>query len=228
MQELGIREFNSLNSIVLRVHQTSNINIIKKSLFIEIMTFGILQQAWLTLLCMCSPVQIKMYWEEGYWWQNVDYQFMEFCMMHSYDGYPGYGRCFYGAGSDQAGPCLEDAVFIAECDNREQRQQWTFVNLRNGEFQIKAVTTGQCMEKEGWKNIRMRPCDATIERQRFFQPGMSTTTGGSPMDATKFIVSQGASRLVMGTLHHPKQGEVVEMTPRQESINSDTLYWETV
>ena len=60
-------------------------------------------------MCMCSAFRIQLYWEEGYWWQHVDYEFEEFCWMHSYDGYPGYGKCFYGTNS---GDCKEDAVYM--------------------------------------------------------------------------------------------------------------------
>ena len=40
---------------------------------------------------------------------KVDYEFEEFCWMHSYEGYPGYGKCFYGTNS---GDCKEDAVYM--------------------------------------------------------------------------------------------------------------------
>ena len=187
----------------------------------------IFRNAWTSLMCACSPFRLQMHWEEGYLWQEQTHEYMKFCMMHSYRGYPGYGRCFYGATNDESGPCLDDAVYIAEC-NSDRRQQWTFIELRNGQFQIKAVSSGECMEKIDWKTIRMRPCDSSEERQRFREP---SPTEFKNVDATtpkgdEFIISQGASRLCMGGLHHPKQGEVMEMQYCQNSIKSDTLFWE--
>lgn len=179
------------------------------------MPFGFFRNTLTAVMCMCQAFRVQLYWEQGYIWQDKDYEYEQFCWMHSYDGYPGYGKCYYGT---ESGPCIEDAVYIAEC-NHDQRQQWTFVELRNGEFQIKAVSNNKCMERIGWDTIRMRDCNSNTARQRWFAPGASTRD-------RKFPISQGSSNQCIGQLHHPKSGEELEMEGCKTSLQSDTLYWE--
>jgi hypothetical protein len=175
------------------------------------------RNAMLRMMCMCDPFRISLYWQQGYMWQEVDYEFQQFCMMHSYEGYPGRGKCYYGAWD--AGPCRSDAVYIAEC-NDDPRQQWTFVNLRNEEFQIKTATENQCMERIGYSTIRLRDCDSNNARQRWYTPAGDTSD-------RRFAISQAStSNLCIGQLHHPKDGEVVEMENCRTSYWSETLYWE--
>lgn len=167
-------------------------------------------------MCMCSAFRIQLYWEKGYEWQEVDFEFEQFCMMHSYDGYPGYGKCFYGT---KSGACLQDAVYIAPC-NSDERQKWTFVNLRNGEFLIKAISTNKCMQRIGRSTIRMRECNSNVRRQRWYTPGTQN-------DNFKFPLSQAnAPSICIGQLHHPKSGEVMEMENCKLSEYWDTLFWE--
>ena len=113
------------------------------------MTFAFFQSAITALLCMCSAFRVQLYFENGYEWQGKAYEYEQFCWMHSYEGYPGYGKCYYGLDS---GPCEADAIYLAECNN-DNRQQWTFVELRNEEFQIKAVSNGKCMQRIGFDTI---------------------------------------------------------------------------
>ena len=191
---------------------------------------GLFRQTWTALTCMCSAFRIQLYWQEGYFWQKQTHEYMEFCMMHSYEGYPGYGRCFYGATNDESGPCQKDAVYIAKCNN-DRRQQWTFVELRNRQFQIKAVSSNKCMQKmsDDSRSIRMRNCNANESRQRFRHPAndefsfIDDTTAKSNQ---AFILSHGASRECVGQLHHPKQGEIIELQNCRSALQSDTLYWE--
>lgn len=178
------------------------------------MFFNSVAQVVTSVLCLCNSFRIQLYWEQGYMWQEKPYEYDEFCMMHSYRGFPGYGKCYYG---QQSGECHDDAVYIAPC-NSDLRQQWTFVPLSNGEFQIKALSAGTCMERIDNRRIRLRDCNDSKERQRWYSPGSDSRI--------KFALSQSTSNLCLGQLHHPKSGEVVEMTNCRLSEKTQTLYWE--
>ncbi|CAB9513036.1 expressed unknown protein [Seminavis robusta] len=177
--------------------------------------FNNIVSTWTTVMCMCNAFRIQLYWEEGYMWQDVDYEFEQFCMMHTYRGFPGFGTCFYGT---SIGWCQDDAVYIAKCTG-DRRQKWTFEPLTNGEFQIKALSKGTCMELIDERQIRLRDCDHSNARQRWYTPG-------STNDDVKFAISQASSNLCMGQLHHPKSGEVIEMNNCQKSEALSTLFWE--
>ena len=168
-----------------------------------------------SVLCMCNAFRIKMHWEDGYMWQGVDYEFEKFCMMHSYRGFPGYGKCFYGT---QTGMCEDDAVYVVPC-NADLRQKWTFVPSGNGEFQIKALSAGTCLERLDSRRVRLRDCDDSIARQRWYTPG-------TDFFSTKFAISQSTADGCLGQLHHPKSGEVIELRNCRQSERTQTLYWE--
>ena len=179
------------------------------------MFFNTIGQMFTSVLCMCNAFRIKMHWEQGYMWQEVDYEFEHFCMMHSYRGFPGYGKCFYGS---QTGKCEEDAVYVAPC-NADFRQQWTFAPLSHGEFQIKALSVGTCLERIDSRRVRLRECDESNVRQRWYTPG-------TDFFSLKFALSPSTSSGCLGQQHHPKNGEVIELRNCAQSERYQTLYWE--
>lgn len=172
---------------------------------------SILSKIITSVLCLCSTFKIQLYWEDGYNWQERDYEFTRFCWTRNYFGLKSWGFCHYG---QSFGLCWPDAVYIARCAVEDTRQMWTFVELRGGEFQIKAPTTHTCLERINSSDLRMRMCDSSNERQRF---------RGS-QGARKFSISQGGRCL--GQKHHPKNGEVIEMESCSTLRKDQTLYWE--
>jgi hypothetical protein len=84
---------------------------------------------------------------------------------------------------------------------------------------VKAVAGNKCFERINTWDIRLRTCDSSKSRQRWYTPGADSTD-------KKFAISQGDSNLCIGQLHHPKDGEVVEMENCRKSSRSDTLFWE--
>lgn len=154
-----------------------------------------------SVLCLCSTFRIQMYWQEGYTWQERDYEFTKFCWTRNYLGLKSFGLCWYGR---RPGLCWPDAVYIARCHIEDTRQMWTFVELRDGEFQIKAPTTHTCLERVSNNDVRLRICNSSNEKQRF---------RGST-NSRKFSLSQGGRCL--GQKHHPKNGEVSSIVNSEE------------
>ena len=163
-----------------------------------------------SVLCLCSTFKIQMYWEYGYKWQERDVQVVPFCWTRNYYGLKSWGVCFYN--NNRMGFCWPDAVYVASCHVEDTRQMWTFVNLRGGQFLIKAPTTNMCMERVTSNSVRMRWCDSSNSRQRW-----SGNTSNR-----RFSISQNGQCL--GQKHHPKNGEIVEMESCGTLQEDDTLY----
>lgn len=165
-----------------------------------------------SILCLCSTFKIQLYWEDGYNWQERDYEFTRFCWTRNYVGIKSWGFCYnYG---NRIGLCWPDAVYISRCAIEDTRQMWTFVHLRGGQFQIKAPTQPMCLERINNNDLRMRWCDSNNSNQRF-----SGSTSSS-----RFSISHNGQCL--GQKHHPKNGEVIEMESCGTLRQDDTLYWE--
>lgn len=163
------------------------------------------------MLCLCSTFKIQMYWESGYTWQERSREGIPFCWTRNYVGLKSWGLCWYGS---RIGLCWPDAVYISRCNIEDTRQMWTFVQLRGGEFQIKAPTQHTCLERVSNNDVRMRFCNSRNEKQRF---------SGST-NARKFSISQGGR--CVGQKHHPKNGEVLEMESCNTLKKDQTLYFE--
>lgn len=171
----------------------------------------LLTNIFTSVLCLCSTFKIQMYWQQGYTWQEQDTEFQEFCWMRNYFGLSSFGICWYG---QRWGVCWPDAVYISRCRLEEPRQMWTFVDLRAGEFLIKAPTRNQCLQRTYGNNVRMRLCNPFNDDQRW---------EGST-SKNRFSVSQGGKCL--GQKHHPKNGEVIELASCNTLLKDETLYVE--
>jgi len=159
---------------------------------------------------MCATFKIQMYFGPGYEWQGRTYEFEEFCWMRNYFGINSWGLCFYN--SRRWGLCWPDAVYVASCRVEDMRQLWTFVDVGGGEFLIKNPNQLQCLENTSGKAVRMRLCDRSNPNQRF-----TGSTGSS-----RFAISHNGRCL--GQDHHPKDGEVVELSSCDTLQQDDTLY----
>ena len=124
----------------------------------------LLTNIFTSVLCLCSSFKIQMYWQQGYNWQERDTEFQEFCWQRNYFGISSWGICHYG---QRWGLCWPDAVYISRCRLEEPRQMWTFVDLRGGNFLVKAPTRNQCLQRIGGRVVRMRICNAFNENQHF-------------------------------------------------------------
>lgn len=131
-------------------------------------------------------------------------------MTHSYRGF--LGICHKG-NSRQF--CQQDRVYISRCDF-DNRQQFTFVDLRGDEFLIRVPLKNQCFERRG-PEIYLEPCDSSNSRQRFY-----FRHGGEG----RFSLSQRDTGLCVTNRHHPKAAELVRMENCGQAYDDATLYWE--
>ena len=127
------------------------------------------------------------------------------------------GKCWYGRKSKT---CRNDQVYIAKC-NQYKGQRFMFVKVSGNEVLIK-VGDGRnlCFERYS-REIFLRTCDSSKERQRWFAPKGS-------FDGPRFEVSQHSlSNQCMTQDHHPKAGEVVELHSCRaaRSKSHETSYW---
>jgi hypothetical protein len=170
--------------------------------------------------------RLKLYWEEGYTWQNETFE-REWCMMYDYDGYPGTGLCWYGGKGilsriiaaslelDSATTFLPDKskhcdttkrVYVAKCIEHP-RMWFTFVNVTNPysvgaveEFLIMTGDGTRCFERKD-REISLQQCEPDNSYQRFFALN-------GDFFGEKFEISQiGYTHQCVTNDHHPKSGK---------------------
>ena len=144
--------------------------------------------------------KLKMYWEEGYFWQEETFE-RKWCM-----------RCRDGSCDNG------DRIYIETCsDDGVERFDFNYVD--SDEVQIKVHGTDLCMERSD-KSVYIRSCDSGNAQQRWW-----AAAGG--FDEYRFEISQvSASNLCVTQRHHPKSDELIHMEPCTLPRSSDTSYWE--
>ena len=147
--------------------------------------------------------QLKLYWEEGYNWQE-EYFERKWCMMFDYDGYPGTGRCWYGT---EIRPCNPDQVYVAKCGT-DPRQRFDLEllppNDENEElFMIRIPSKGSCLELDD-RAVFIRPCNPLNYLQHW------KTINGNLSGRRFEMVPVSRTSHCITQAHHPKPGEVVE------------------
>ena len=148
--------------------------------------------------------QLKLYWEQGYDWQE-EYIERKWCMMWDYDGFPGTGKCWYGL---ETLPCNPEEVYIAKC-NTDPRQRFNLLVLPPGAsneetFLIQVPNRGSCLEMKG-NSIFLRPCDLQSPLQQW------KAINGSLTGRRFEVVPSTRPTHCVTQAHHPKPGEVVEL-----------------
>ncbi len=143
--------------------------------------------------------KLKMYWEEGYFWQEERFE-RKWCM-----------RC-------RGGSCSTgEKLYIEECDDSGV-EKFDFDYVSNDEVLIKINGSNNCLERAG-RDIFVRSCDSGKSLQRWW-----AKTGD--FDESRFEISQlGATNLCVTQRHHPKPDEEVELEPCTQARESDTSFW---
>jgi hypothetical protein len=157
--------------------------------------------------------RLKLYWENGYYWQESDRE-LEFCMMYSYRA----NTCWYGLRRET---CDMDKVYISECSD-DPRQTFSFEYLPGNRkevlIQIGNGLHNTCLERSG-RDIALAWCDSTSPLQRWYSPN-------GDFDSYRFEISQyDYSSQCVTQAHHPKEGEVVELHSCRGSRRDQTSFW---
>ncbi|CAB9500347.1 expressed unknown protein [Seminavis robusta] len=194
--------------------------------------------AWNTSLPRPDPTpempadafRLKLYWEEGYLWQNETFE-REWCVFYNYDGYPGTGICWYGR---EQRNCSNSELYTGLCLDYDPRQWFTFVELGSTysgnpdvpEVMIQTASEGspRCLARHLSALYLSPNCNPADVQQRFF------ALRGS-FDGIRFELGQYTGYThenCVTNAHHPKSGEVIEFHVCEEArkLHDETSYWE--
>jgi hypothetical protein len=141
---------------------------------------------------------LRMYWEEGYFWQE-NYNERLYCMECS------SSRCNEG-----------DGIEVWPCDESYLSQRWQYIPGKNGAGQIKTTGRNMCISTPG-RYLSLAKCDAADEDQLFV---------GIDSHGDRFeIESYGVSRLCLTPHHHPSSGEEVYNQNCFKARRAKTSFW---
>jgi hypothetical protein len=142
--------------------------------------------------------RLKLYWEEGYDWQEELFE-REWCM-----------KC------RNSGCNLGNAIYIYECSEISER--FDFVNVNNDEVLIKLDGTDTCLERD-FKAIYIKACDGGNSNQKWFAKV-------GKFDQSRFEISlKTYDRFCITQRHHPKEDELVELEPCEQARKGITSFW---
>jgi hypothetical protein len=152
---------------------------------------------------------LKLYWEEGYFWQQEDFE-RRWCMQC-------VNNCTIGG-----------SIQIVNCDNDGKHgfpNRFSFLpnaNVNaNKEVFVQEASSGLCMERTSgaWK-ITLQSCKPDVPRQIFIVDKGSLVLGDRfqlrPKGHLNSCVTQD---------HHPKYAEIVEIQSCAYAVFSETAYW---
>lgn len=158
-------------------------------------------------------VQLKLFWQEGYRWQNETYD-RKWCMISDYDGFPGNGVCHYG---NDVLDCNRDHLYIGKCLPHDTRQWFMMEGLgarfsgseEDPEVMIR-TWDGRCVQRQHNAIRLTKNCNPRDQTQRFFAVRGKFDLGDQN---NRFELGQYRGythESCVTTAHHPKSGEVVE------------------
>lgn len=142
--------------------------------------------------------QMKLYWEEGYYWQENKSE-KRFC-------------------ADCNGECSSGKVKLRECDYRKDRQFWRW---NNGKLESKEGP-GYCMSYEGTANegekISMKTCNSATKFMGILTP---------PNENRFMWHAQGNNYLCVTNPHHPRGNEELRFNKCNVALIDETAFWVT-
>lgn len=141
--------------------------------------------------------QIKLYWEEGYFWQE-ERQERRWC-----------AEC---EGSCESG----NRVLIKTCDDDDKKQRWI---LKDDKLHPHTAQN-LCMHHENKREFILRTCQT--DRNRYQKFDYIKQNKGSKFDVYEFHARDSC----MTQRHHPKSGERVRLEPCGQARGDDTAMWE--
>lgn len=153
-----------------------------------------------------EEVRLRLYWEDGYMWQESTNE-KYWCMMHTYNGYPGTGKCWHGLKVED---CHQDMVYVAEC-NDDDRQKFNIYTMPGGSHLMIALayhddyryenSRTYCLARSDF-SIVIDECDMWNAKQRWWNPRGAVWQKRMELSPITYA-SQCATQA-----HHPKSGEV--------------------
>lgn len=147
-----------------------------------------------------TNLRLRMYWEEGYYWQE-DVGETWWCMRHD-----------------------SGKAEISRCDSRKSEQVMRLIMLPDGQAMIKSVELGKCIRNSrSGGQARFTTCNQEDPQQLFI-----AQNGG--WNSRHFEITKiGEEDDCLTQLHHPRNGEEIEMydclDERRHTTSAWELYW---
>ena len=145
-------------------------------------------------------VRLKLYWEEGYFWQER-YEEKWWCMACP------DGKCE-----------KNDKMELNNCKKKNDRDA-TFVvtSPSNAGHQFRVTNTDLCLQKMGDRRaIKLKPCKTNTPLQLFIDYKPDEKFDLRPVEYTGRCLSNH---------HHPKAGETIYAETCKKAHRTDTGYW---
>ena len=124
--------------------------------------------------------------------------------------------CWYGL---EERPCASDEIYVEKCGS-SSNQVFEFLYQPSGEVLILAVSANKCLEGN---RPRLRDCDPKNGEQ-LWHP----MNGGYDSKSFELTRKRWGSKC-LSQAHHPKAGEVIELSDcareRTYTTNAWELYW---
>mmetsp|Transcript_15146 Transcript_15146/g.23470 ORF Transcript_15146/g.23470 Transcript_15146/m.23470 type:complete len:356 (-) Transcript_15146:1976-3043(-) len=145
--------------------------------------------------------RLKMYWETGYYWQEITTEKF-WCM-----------ACPSGEECNR-----NDKMELRNCNNKSNEDaQFVATPVRKG-HQFRIANTNLCLQKSRRGSaIRLKPCNAKNKWQHFV---------GLKSDGKRFNLKPStSSKRCLSQHHHPKKGEIIYAETCYKAHRVDTGYW---
>lgn len=147
--------------------------------------------------------RLKLYWETGYYWQEMTTEKF-WCM-----------ACPSGGG----GECKRnDKMELRDC-KKKSNEDAQFVATSAGKgHQLRITDTNLCLQKNSrGRAIKLKPCNTKNELQQFV---------GFKSDGKKFdLMPSTSNKRCLSQHHHPKSGEIIYAETCVKAHRVDTGYW---
>lgn len=132
-----------------------------------------------------STFQLKMYWQEGYCWQE-EWIERRWCM------------------SCQGKTCGSgERLWLQTCNAGDSTQKFKYIAVSgSGGGQLMTSTTNLCLERITDSSFKLSSCSSTKTSQVF----LGITTDGKPFELHP---KSNGNKCLVNNDHHPKAGEVI-------------------
>ncbi|KAL3939442.1 MAG: hypothetical protein SGBAC_005844, partial [Bacillariaceae sp.] len=170
-----------------------------------------------------SSFQIRLYWEEGYYWQE-DRDEMFYCMecadCDEYSTGDGDDADCRSRGSSSA-RCREGHLIWVEWCNRRD-YQFEIIQHYDSSNQVRVHGTDLCFSTVRNRYLELRPCQKSDALQLWSPIADTKRFELRPFDQRNWTRDEARC---LSQQHHPKSEELVALHSCAEARQDETVYW---
>ncbi|GKY93486.1 hypothetical protein MPSEU_000316100 [Mayamaea pseudoterrestris] len=153
-----------------------------------------------------DPFVLKMYWQEGYRWQQETFE-RKWCM-----------RC----DSSQQECASGRGIYVTNCD-ADMTTNWEYLNLADGSFSLRLRDADLCMQANGFARVTVEPCDLSNPSQNW-----RGVNGVAEFNNRFELRAQPYPNDCVTQQHHPRQGEFLYLYPCELPESDTTNFWNMI